>query len=201
MGKVNLKFKSSIPPKKLEEAVEHMELLLDMMMTGWAGDPSTANTATRFIKYLAEFNQPIDLEEIFGSSFVAEDDHHAMVIQTNIPFRMICEHHLLPATGKASLAYIPQGKIIGLSKMTRLIQACGTEKPSLQEHIVDRVVSLMDTHLAPKGIMVVVKAQHGCMSCRGVNAPGVDTISSAVKGVFRDVPHARAEVLSLINGN
>jgi len=169
------------------------------MMPGWADNLSTRNTATRFIKYLAEFHQPIDLEEIFGSSFVAEDDHHAMVIQTNVPFRMICEHHLLPATGKASLAYIPNGKIIGLSKMTRLIQACGTEKPSLQEHIVDRVVSLMDTHLVPKGIMVVVKAQHGCMSCRGVNAPGVDTISSAVKGVFRDVPHARAEVLSLIN--
>ncbi len=176
-----------------------MEKVLDEIMPGWAENASTADTANRFIKYLKEYDQPLNLKNIF-KDFKYKDVHPGVVIQVPIPFRMICEHHLLPATGSAALAYIPNNKVIGLSKLTRLVDAVGVEKPSLQEHIAHRILELMNEHLQPKGSMIVIKAKHGCMSCRGVNQPSVGTISSLVTGVFRDVPAARQEVLTLISG-
>lgn len=174
------------------------EVMAPLFGDKWEDDESVQGTPSRFVKYLAEYRQPLDIDKIFGSVFKVKEGHSSMVIQCNIPFRMMCEHHLLPAVGKAAIGYVPHGRVIGLSKLTRLVDAVGTERPSLQEHIVDRIQDLMMKHLKPKGVMVVVKAAHGCMQCRGVNAPGVVTISSAVTGVFRDNPSARDEMLSLM---
>lgn len=155
------------------------------------------DTPGRFIKYLREFNQPIDVEQILGTKFPCHG-HHNMVVQKNIPFRMVCAHHLLPATGTASIGYVPHNSIVGLSKLTRLVQAVGVEKPSLQEHICARIAQLLEEYIAPKGVIVMLQGEHGCMAARGVNTPGVPTITSTVHGVFRDVPAARAEFFSLI---
>ncbi len=193
-----LNFASRMKPKHLTETAIGMSQVLTQIMPGWENNSSTENTPMRFAKYLAEYCQPIDVEGIFGSTFDIEDDHPGMVVQTGIPFRMACEHHLLPATGTASLGYIPHKKVIGLSKLSRLVDAVGVEKPSLQEHIASRIVSLMQKHLEPKGIMLVIKAQHGCMACRGVNKPDVDTITSHVHGLFRDVATARQEFMALV---
>lgn len=163
---------------------------------GWdMSNPSIEETPKRFLNYLKEFHQPFDIRDVLGTPFLSPDN--SMVIQDGIPFRMICEHHLLPAIGRAAIGYMPKGKVVGLSKLTRLIQAVGTEKPSLQEHINDRCAETLDTYLRPLGVMVVIEAEHGCMACRGINAPGVITRTSCVKGIFRDDLAARAEFLSI----
>lgn len=180
----------------LTGAETHIKAALEIMGMD-LDNPSTKNTPARFVKYLAEFFQVIDLEKALGPKFDSPDN--AMVIQSNIPFRMICEHHLLPATGKTAIGYVPHGQVVGLSKLTRLVQAVGTEKPSLQEHICDRIAELLKDHIKPLGVMVVIEAEHGCMACRGINAPGVITTTSVLKGVFRNNSEARQEFLALAN--
>lgn len=164
-------------------------------------DPSIAETPERFLKYLLEFRQPLDVEALLGKGFALDKDgFHGMVVQSNIPFRMVCEHHLLPATGRAAVGYVPNHHVVGLSKLTRLVQAAGVERPSLQEVICDKVVDILNDHLEPKGVMAIVAAEHGCMACRGVNSPDIITATSSVRGIFRDVPAARQEFFDLIQG-
>ncbi len=173
----------------IEQAIIELGMDLD--------DASIQDTPERFADYLLEFMQPISLEEILGNGF-DKKDFDGIVIQSDIPFRMICEHHLLPAIGKASIGYIPNRKVVGLSKLTRLVQAVGTEKPNLQENISNRIAELLTEHIEPRGTIVVIQAEHACMTCRGINSPNVITTTSSVRGVFRDVAHARAEFFSLV---
>lgn len=160
-------------------------------------NPSVANTPVRFLKYLDEFHQPVDFNDLLGAKFKTRDN--SMVIQSNIPFRGMCEHHLAPMIGKAAVGYVPNGWVVGLSKMTRLVQSIGTEKPSLQEHISDRIANMLTKHIEPLGVMVVIEAEHMCMACRGVNSPDVFTTSSTIRGCFKSQPSARAEFLALAN--
>lgn len=189
--------KSAINQGMLESHVKAMlkEIGLDIK------DPSIAETPRRFAEYLMEYRQPLDLEDVLGAEFSVGEGFHSMVTQSKIPFRMICEHHLLPALGHAAIGYVPSEKVVGLSKLTRLVQAVGTERPSLQEIICDRIADVMEKRLKPKGVIVAIKAEHGCMACRGVNAPGVLTTTSSVRGIFRDVPQARSEFFALIGSD
>lgn len=181
-------------PGDLARLADDLEEILTAF--GWdMTNPSIENTPMRFLKYLAEFHKPFDLEDVLGTPFKSPDT--SMVIQDGIPFRMICEHHLLPAIGHATVGYIPSGNVVGLSKLTRLVQAVGTMKPSLQEHINDTIAEMLDSALAPKGVMVVIEAEHGCMACRGVNAPGVITRTSSTRGVFLADGDARHEFLMI----
>ena len=197
---MQVNFKSLIDMDIAIAMADGMRAVMDGVIPGWEDNPSTQNTCMRFIEYLAEFRQPFDTEKVFGSTFDLEEGNPSMVIQTPIPFRGMCEHHLLPMTGTAALGYVPHEKVLGLSKLTRLVDAVGVERPSLQETIAHRIVDLMDKHLKPKGVMLVIKSKHGCMSCRGVTAPQTDTISSVVTGVFRDNVAARQEFMQLIQG-
>lgn len=175
--------------------------VLDTYMPDWRDNPSTKDTPKRFLTYLTEFCQPFKVEDVLGTPFDAEGQYHAMVVQKFIPFRMVCEHHLLPAIGRGAVGYIPINSVVGLSKLTRLVQAVGTEKPGLQEYICDRIADLLNDYLKPKGVIVVLEAEHGCMACRGVNAPGVLTTTASIRGAFYDKPQARAEFYSLVNQN
>ena len=191
--------------------VRGMNHVLDAFMPGWHKDPSMADTAKRWVKYLLEFRQPLDMHKIFGTTFALQNNEAApveggeevpkdegIVVQTNIPFRAVCEHHLLPMHGRASVGYIPNRKLLGLSKFVRLVEGVGLERPSLQEHIGNRIADLMVENLEPKGVAVVISSEHTCMSCRGVAAPDVVTVSSALRGVFMSNPWARAELMELI---
>jgi GTP cyclohydrolase I len=181
-------------PDTMKPYADNIEEIL--LAFGWdMTNPSVENTPMRFLKYLAEFHRPYTVADVLGEPFMSPDS--SMVIQDNIPFRMVCEHHLLPAFGKAALGYIPDGKVVGLSKMARLVDAVGTFKPSLQEHIADRIVNDFNNYLEPKGVMLVIEAEHGCMACRGVNKPRVFTRTSTTKGVFFDNHAARNEFLSI----
>ena len=155
-------------------------------------------TPRRVVGFLEEFCQPFP-SHIWSGVF-ASNGHDGIVAVSNIPFRMICEHHLLPALGYASIGYIPNKLVLGLSKLPRLVDAVGTEKPSLQEYITDRIADLLVENIEPSGTICMIKAEHTCMACRGVASPGVVTTTSSVRGLFRNVPAAREEFFHMIGG-
>jgi GTP cyclohydrolase IA len=129
-----------------------------------------------------------------------EDEHDEMVLVKDISFYSMCEHHLLPFYGRAHIAYIPDGgRIVGLSKLVRAIDIVA-RRPQLQERLTSTVADVITEELRPKGVVVVVEAEHLCMSIRGVNKPGAVTVTSAVRGLFRHNPSSRQEALSLIKG-
>jgi len=127
-----------------------------------------------------------------------EADHEEMVIVRDIAFTSMCEHHLLPFTGKAHVAYIPrQGRITGLSKLARCVEGYA-RRPQVQERMTSQVAdAIMDT-LDPLGVIVVVEAEHMCMTARGIKKPGSLTVTSAVRGSFKEDYKTRAEGLSLL---
>ena len=140
----------------------------------------------------------MDPKALLSKSF-AEDEHHEMVIVKDIPFYSHCEHHMVPFFGHAHIAYIPNGSVVGLSKLARLVD-CYSKRLQIQERLTSQIADMIDSELSPMGVMVVVQAEHLCMSMRGVKKPGSNTITSAVRGVFKDSTNvARAEFLSLID--
>ena len=133
-----------------------------------------------------------ELEVIFTK------EHDEIILIRDIPFYSLCEHHLLPFFGKAHLAYIPSGKrITGLSKLARTVDLI-SKKLQIQENLTTEIADLVMKKLKPKGVMVVIEAEHLCMSMRGVKKPGSQTITSAVRGVFRANEKTRAETVALI---
>lgn len=135
-------------------------------------------------------------KEHLGTIF--SEDHEELVLVKDIPFYSMCEHHLVPFYGVAHVAYIPRnGRVTGLSKLARAVEAVA-KRPQLQERITSTVAdSVMET-LEPHGVMVVIEAEHMCMTMRGVKKPGAKTVTSAVRGIFLKDTNARAEVLSFI---
>lgn len=132
---------------------------------------------------------------------VFEADHDEMIMVRDIALTSMCEHHLVPFIGNAHVAYIPNddGRITGLSKLARLVDAYA-KRPQVQERLTAQVADEMIRTLQPKGVLVVVEAEHLCMSMRGVRKPGSTTVTSAVRGLFRDNDATRAEAMRLIDG-
>ncbi|WP_442594551.1 GTP cyclohydrolase I FolE [Neobacillus sp. D3-1R] len=131
-------------------------------------------------------------ETIFG------EDHEELVLVKDIPFHSMCEHHLVPFYGHAHVAYIPRnGRVTGLSKLARAVEAV-SRRPQLQERITSTVADAIMEKLEPHGVMVVVEAEHMCMTMRGVRKPGAKTVTSAARGVLAEDAQARSEILNLI---
>ena len=130
---------------------------------------------------------------------VFEEGHDEMVMVRDIPMYALCEHHLLPFIGKAHVAYIPNvnGKLTGLSKLARLVDGL-SRRPQVQERLTSQVADALVERLRPQGALVVLEAEHLCMSMRGVRKPGAVTVTSAVRGQFRDVLSTRMEAMNLI---
>lgn len=125
--------------------------------------------------------------------------HDEMVLVKDIEFSSICEHHLLPFTGKAHLAYLPDGRVVGLSKLARIVETIA-RKPQVQERITEDLADLVMRELQPRGVGVILEASHSCMTVRGVRKPGALTITSAMRGLFKTNPMTRNELLSLVFG-
>jgi GTP cyclohydrolase I len=149
-------------------------------------------------------------EEIFGqavadpavfltATFAAE--HDEMVMVRDIPFASLCEHHLVPFLGKAHVAYIPSedGRITGLSKLARVVDGYA-RRLQVQERMTTQVADAVERVLGPRGVLVVIEAEHLCMSMRGVRKPGTTTVTSAVRGLFRTDAATRAEAVAFIHG-
>jgi len=129
-----------------------------------------------------------------------EDGHDEIVLVKDVSFYSMCEHHLLPFYGKAHVAYLPAGgRIVGLSKLLRVIETV-SRRPQLQERLTAKVADIITEELKPKGVVVVIEAEHLCMSIRGIGKPGSITVTSAVRGLFRRNQSSRSEVFSLIEG-
>jgi GTP cyclohydrolase IA len=148
--------------------------------------------------------------EIFGGLFVDPDDvlettfdehHDELVLVKDIPLYSTCEHHLIPWHGSAAVGYIPgeDGRITGLSKLARVVDLYA-RRPQVQERLTSQVADAVMTRLQPRGVIVVVQAEHLCMAMRGVRKPGALTMTSAVRGIFQSDQRTRAEALSLILG-
>jgi GTP cyclohydrolase I len=128
-------------------------------------------------------------------------DHDEMVMVREIPFASVCEHHLVPFIGRAHVAYIPNndGRITGISKLARLVDGFA-RRLQVQERMTTQIADAIERALAPRGVLVVVEAEHLCMSMRGVKKPGTVTVTSSVRGLFRTDPATRAEAMQFIHG-
>lgn len=160
-------------------------------------DPSREgleDTPRRYIKFLTEFLEPDD----FKFSVFDSEGYDQMLIQTNIPFFSLCEHHLAPFFGVGHIAYIPNKKqIVGLSKLARVLDKFSRRFQN-QERITKQIAEFLEENLDPKGVAVLLKAQHLCMTMRGIKKHDTWTITSELKGVFRDNISCKEEFLQLI---
>ncbi|MGB4520752.1 MAG: GTP cyclohydrolase I FolE [Candidatus Omnitrophota bacterium] len=129
---------------------------------------------------------------------ILDQKHHEIVLLKGIPLYSICEHHLLPFLGKAHIAYIPkQGRVTGLSKLARVVDIL-SKRPQVQERLTTQIAEIIMSKLKPEGCMVVIEAEHLCLSMRGVKKAGALTVTSAVRGIFKENEKTRSEALSLI---
>ena len=131
---------------------------------------------------------------------VFSENHDEIVLVKDIPFYSMCEHHLVPFYGKAHVAYLPSdGRVTGLSKLARAVEVA-SKRPQLQERLTDQVATALEEALQPKGVFVMVEAEHMCMTMRGIKKPGSKTVTTVAKGIFKDNRDERNEILSLILG-
>ncbi|GAB6935551.1 MAG: GTP cyclohydrolase I FolE [Calditerricola sp.] len=183
-----------IDHQKIEQAVR-------MILEAIGEDPDREGlreTPKRVARMYEEVFQGLfqDPEAYFSTVF--SEDHEELVLVKDIPFYSMCEHHLVPFYGKAHVAYIPRGgRVVGLSKLARAVETVA-RRPQLQERITATVADTIMKKLDPHGVVVVIEAEHMCMTMRGVKKPGAVTVTSAVRGVFETDPAARAEVFALI---
>jgi GTP cyclohydrolase IA len=134
-------------------------------------------------------------------SRVFNENYDEIVLLRDIPFYSICEHHLMPFIGSAHVAYLPAGKILGVSKLARIVD-CFARRLQTQERLTYQIADCLMSNLKPLGVAVVLEAAHSCMTIRGIKKPGSVMVTSAVRGIFRKDPRSRGEIMSLIhNGN
>jgi GTP cyclohydrolase I len=182
--------------KKIEAAVR-------MILEGIGEDPereglkdTPARVARMYKEIFCGLNS--NPERHLGTYFT--EQHDEMVLVKNIPFYSLCEHHLVPFFGQAHVAYIPhQGRLLGLSKLARIVDEYA-KRPQLQERLTSQIANSIMDRAKPRGVLVVIEAEHMCMTMRGVRKPGSKTITSAVRGIFKTNSSTRAEAFSLIRG-
>lgn len=180
--------------KKIEKAVR--EILVAI-----GEDPEReglSETPRRVAKMYAEIFSGLGKDPRKVFKVFKDENHEEMVLLKDIPFHSMCEHHLLPFIGKAHVAYIPsRGRLSGLSKLARLVELLA-RRPQVQERLTGQVADTMMEVLHPRGVLVVIEAEHLCMTMRGVSKPGSQMVTSAVRGVFSTSEVTRKEALALI---
>ena len=153
-------------------------------------------TPQRVARMYAELFQGLNQDPAVHLQKFFTEKYDSMVIVKDIEFHSMCEHHLLPFIGKVHIGYIPQGRVVGLSKVARVVETV-SRRPQLQERMTEMIADLLMQELGALGVGVVVEATHACMTLRGVRKPGSYCVTSAMKGTFRSRPSTRAEFLNL----
>jgi len=180
--------------RKIEKGVR-------LILEGIGEDPERAGlreTPERVARMYQEIFSGIETptEELLNS--IEGESHDEMVLLKDIPFYSVCEHHLIPFIGKAHVAYIPSGgKIVGLSELVKAVEVLA-KRLQVQERLTTQLVDMIMNKLKPKGAMVIIDAEHLCISMRGMKKPGTRTVTSAVRGIFRTKQSTRGELLELI---
>ena len=156
-------------------------------------DDTVAGTPARMVRGYAELLTP---REFTLTTFPNDEKYDELVVAREIPFTSLCEHHMLPFTGTAAVGYLPGERILGLSKLARVVELFA-RRPQVQERLTAQIARWLDTHLLARGIGVVLEAEHTCMTLRGVTAHGATTVTSALLGDVRRDPMLRSEFLTL----
>jgi GTP cyclohydrolase I len=185
-----------------EVDLERIERAMREIIEAIGEDPDREglrNTPDRVARMYAELFEGlrIDPESYLDVGF--EVGHEEMVILKDIPFYSICEHHFMPFHGVAAVGYVPDGRVVGLSKLARLVEAYA-RRPQIQEQLTGQIADSLMQALQPDGVAVVIEAEHLCMTQRGVKKPGSRMVTSATRGLFRKNEVTRAEFLSLVRG-
>jgi GTP cyclohydrolase IA len=158
------------------------------------------DTPSRVARAYAELFEGLRIDPKATLRIGFEVGHDEMVILKDIPFYSICEHHLMPFHGVAAVGYIPDGRVVGLSKLARLVEAYA-RRPQIQEQLTGQIADTLMEVLEPDGVAVVIEAEHLCMTQRGIKKPGSRMVTSATRGTFRKNEVTRAEFLSLVRGS
>ncbi len=181
---------------------DKIESGIRLILEGIGEDPAReglADTPRRVADMYAEIFAGIgeDAADHFCVTF--DEGHQELVLVRDIPLYSVCEHHLVPFLGRAHVAYIPgpHGRICGLSKLARVVDVYA-KRPQVQERLTSQIADTIVEHLDPAGVIVVIEAEHLCMSMRGAKKPGAETVTSAVRGIFERKAATRAEAMSLI---
>ena len=169
----------------------------------WAGDnpdrEGLVETPKRVVKAYEEFfaGYDDDPEEILRKTFEEVEGYDEMVLVKNIRLESHCEHHIVPILGKAHIAYIPNNRVVGISKLARIVDAFG-KRLQTQETMTAQIANTIEKVLEPKGVAVVVDAAHQCMTTRGIHKPESSTVTSCMRGIFKENPRTRNEFLTFI---
>lgn len=163
------------------------------------GREGLLKTPARVARSLAEQTGGLRVDPRTYLETVFHEQYDEIVLLRDIHFSSLCEHHLLPFTGKAHVAYLPAGKVVGLSKLARLVDGYA-RRPQVQERLTMQICDALMEELSPLGAVCVIEATHTCMTIRGAQKPGSIMVTSALRGVFKKNPASRSEVLSLIHG-
>ena len=183
---------------KVEEIRGHVRSIIEILGLDPATDPNLKETDRRVAKmYLEMFSGLSEGAEPNITCFPNDEGYSAMVMEKDIPFYSMCAHHFVPFYGHAHMAYIPNERIIGLSKMPRIVEF-SAKRPQLQERMTEQVAAYLEQRLRPQGIMVVLEARHLCVEMRGIKKPGALTVTSAIRGIF-NTQTVREEFLDLLN--
>jgi GTP cyclohydrolase I len=185
-------------------AVDHARLrrAVREMLAAIGEDPDREgllDTPDRVARMYAEIFAGLHTDPAIHLQKTFTQKHDEMVLVKDIEFSSMCEHHLLPFFGKAHIAYLPNGRIVGLSKLARVVDAVA-RRPQVQERMTEEIADLLITHLKARGVAVIVEAAHTCMSIRGVRKPNAMTITSSMRGGFLDNPMTRNELMALVFG-
>ncbi|AEA25806.1 GTP cyclohydrolase I FolE [Pseudonocardia benzenivorans] len=180
---------SGIDLGRAERAARDFLVALGVPVDGDA----TAGTPGRMARAYAEMLAPRSFDL---TTFANDEGYDELVLARSIPVQSVCEHHMLPFVGVAHVGYLPGERILGLSKLARVVELFA-RRPQVQERLTKQVADWLDSQLAPRGVGVVVEAEHMCMSLRGVRADGTSTITSTLLGTLREDPRSRAEFLAL----
>jgi len=181
-----------VPVADLQRATLAAAEFLDAL--GIAPDgPDLADTPRRMAGAYLEMVTPLAFDL---TTFANDEGYDELVLARAIPVQSLCEHHMLPFTGVAHVGYLPGDRIVGLSKLARVVELF-SRRPQVQERLTTQVAGWLQTHLRPRGVGVVIEAEHSCMSLRGVRAGGTSTVTSSLLGTLREDARSRAEFLSL----
>lgn len=190
MLKEGLDERGRVDARAAEEAARQLLVALGADL----GQPGLRETPGRIARAYAELLTPMPFN---ATTFPNDEGYDEMVIVRDIPFQSLCMHHMLPFHGTAQVAYLPGERIIGLSKLGRVVDLFARDL-QVQERLTTQIADWIDERLAPRGVGVIIEAEHLCMSLRGVQKAGSQTVTSALRGSIKDDPRTRQEFLSLV---
>ncbi len=183
--------------------VERIERAVREILLAVGEDPGREGlkaTPRRVANMYAELLEGMQHEPSEHLRSIFHEKYDEVVLLRDIPFFSICEHHMMPFIGTANVAYLPDGKVLGVSKIARIVD-CFAKRLQLQERLTAQVADFLMDNLKPKGVSVVIEASHSCMTIWGIRKPNSEMVTSALRGLFKTDPRSRAEVLGLMHKN